>query len=104
MREKYLREQSEAVNTVAVHRMKSLPKYLLILLLGFLFRYEPCAAFVHDPPDSITIGITIENGADLPINISMPIHGSFYIGEWTKAKTDGNGKFHIWQPWESIHW
>lgn len=81
--------------------MNLLPKYLLIFVLSFYFADKQCAASTQYPSDSITIVITIGNGADLPINISTPINGSFFIGQWTKEKTDEQGKLETKIPLDS---
>jgi thiol-disulfide isomerase/thioredoxin len=67
-------------------------KLLLTLLLAFNWVVQASATSVQDSPDAITIALTIKNGANLPVNISTPINGSFFVGQWTKLKTDKNGQ------------
>jgi thiol-disulfide isomerase/thioredoxin len=51
--------------------------------------------------DSITIEVSIRNGANTPLNISTPVNGAFYIGEWTKVKTNNQGQLETKIPLDS---
>lgn len=75
-------------------------KYFWILVC-FCSISQASVASVQFPSDSIHIKIHLKNGPDLPINISTPIHGAFFIGNWTKGKTNKSGTMEVTIPLDS---
>jgi thiol-disulfide isomerase/thioredoxin len=79
------------------HLQKLLTILLLTPLIGFSHPYisTPTAS------KSISISINIKNGADLPLTISTPINGSFFIGQWHRTKTNESGNTLVSLPLDS---
>ncbi len=81
--------------------MITIQKYLLICLLigNSLVSYGALKS--SSSIDSISLSITIKNGSNLPVNISTPVDGCFFIGQWTKVKTNKDGEINVRLPLDS---
>lgn len=78
--------------------MKLLQKYLLFCALSTFALTANGTPQGQPLADSITLSIAIKGGPDLPVNISTPVNGSFFIGQWEKAKTNHLGKIQTRLP------